>query len=312
MAWKTSINCATLATLIRCNSLTMVHDVTWDSKHVQSHLECFVCVLQWWHALDRKAQPHLHKSALILVYQSMCHKSLLITWAPSWESFNRHQLFHCPFQKEHDSHLLSFSSLTLLSLFFLFTLQSSIMTVVKNSKHEASVFDGNGMEEWLERVEKKSEGLINESVLCVSMSSISQFHPNLVHSHLHHCVWCKQWCFGGWCDGWCLLRKRQSGDCVLWQSSANVVTHSIHSSVCCVFVKPKMAWASSAFPHTPHDGEARVKECWEDRLMGTRRQKKGKWWCEWGKEGSGSMCWLTLSSCPPVQSVWVVLLTRKG
>ena len=35
------LNCATHATLIRCNSLTIVHDVTWDSRHVQRHCECF-------------------------------------------------------------------------------------------------------------------------------------------------------------------------------------------------------------------------------------------------------------------------------
>ena len=84
--------------------------------------EWFVWVWPWWHALGRKAQPHLHKNTLILVCQSMCHKSILITWAPSWDSFNHHQLFHCPLQKEHDSNLLSFSSLT--SFTFLFTLQS--------------------------------------------------------------------------------------------------------------------------------------------------------------------------------------------
>ena len=36
------LNCVTHATFIRCNSLTMVHDVTWDSRHVQRHHECFV------------------------------------------------------------------------------------------------------------------------------------------------------------------------------------------------------------------------------------------------------------------------------
>ena len=36
------LNCATHKTLIRCNSLTMVHNVIWDRRYVQRHHECFV------------------------------------------------------------------------------------------------------------------------------------------------------------------------------------------------------------------------------------------------------------------------------
>ena len=46
-------------------------------------------------------------------------------------------------------------------------------------------------------------------------------------------------------------KERKSGDCVLWQSSANVVIHSINSTVCCVFVKPKQHGHQALF-HTDH------------------------------------------------------------
>ena len=52
----------------------------------------------------------------------------------------------------------------------------------------------------IEGVEKKGEGLMDETVLCVSMPSFSQLHQNLVHYHVHQCVM-QQWCFGGWFGG---------------------------------------------------------------------------------------------------------------
>ena len=159
---------------------------------------------------------------------------------------------------------LSFSSLISFT-HFLFTLQPSTMTVMEHRKHEMNVFDGMRMEEWLKRVEKKGEGLMDETVLCVSMSSFSSFHQHLVHSHVHQCVM-QRWRF---CGDWCLLRKRQSGDCVLWQSSANVVTHSIHSSVCCVFVKPKRHGHQVLF-HINH-----MMEKWEWRSV-----ERTDWWAQ--------------------------------
>ena len=110
-----------------------------------------------------------------------------------------------------------------------------------------SVVKGNGMEECLKRVEKKGEGLMDEIVLCVSMPSISPLHLHLVHSHIHQCVM-QKWCFSGLCGGWCLVRKRQSGDCVVAKQCK--CCHPFHPFQCVLCVcETKMAWASSAFPH---------------------------------------------------------------
>ena len=122
-----------------------------------------------------------------------------------------------------------------------------------------SVVKGNEMEEWLKRVEKKGEGLMDETVLCFRVIRFTTPSTSCPFACPSMCMM-QQRCFGCLCGGWCLLRKRQSGDCVLWQSSANVDTHSIHSSVCFVFVKPKLHGHKVLFPHT-HDGEVRVKEC---------------------------------------------------
>ena len=66
-------------------------------------------------------------------------------------------------------------------------------------------------------VEKKGEGLMDETVLCVSMSSISQFHPRLVHSHVHQCVRCNNGVF---------VVRVVVGVCVFPITSFSNITHS--------------------------------------------------------------------------------------
>ena len=148
------LNCATLATFIRCNSLTMAYDVTWDRRHVQRHLsdlcECDHDGVLWTERLNL-----IHTKTPSFWCISPCATNPCSSNEHLPDSHSATISCFTVLCKKNMIHICFLSPISHFFTLFLFTLQSQTMAVVKHSKHEVRVFDGIGMEESLKRVEKE-------------------------------------------------------------------------------------------------------------------------------------------------------------
>ena len=289
-----------------CNT----HQVQQSHKGPQCDLEHWTCaksswvffmwVWPWWHALDRMAQTsctqkHSHSGVSVHVPQIHCHhmstflRAIRPSSIVSLSSPKRTWFTSAFFLQSHTSFTI-----------FLFTFQSSTMAVVKHIKYEVSVFDGM---EW-----KSDWRVLKRRVKGWWMRLFCVFPCHSFHHSIHTLFIlmsineCNATIVFWWLVWWLAFVEKETEWWLCVVAKQCKCCHPFHPFQCvvCLWNQNCMDIKCFSTHHMMEKWEWRSVERTEWRTQEGKRRESGD---VNGEKGSGSMCWLTLCPCPPVQSM---------